>query len=49
MKKLKKGNDPLKERRRKLLDKILKKYEDDVALKIVDKVKDNYLRRKFLD
>lgn len=49
LEKLKKGNDPLKERRRKLLDKILKKYEDDVALKIVDKVKDNYLRRKFLD
>ena len=41
---LKAGNDPLSKKREKLLKEILKKYEDNVSLKIINKIKEKFLK-----
>ena len=41
---LKKGNDPLKSKRKRLLNQISKKYEEDISLKIINEIKKDYLK-----
>ncbi len=44
LEKLKSGNDPLKKKRENVLKEILKKYEEDVSLNIICKIKENFLK-----
>ena len=44
LEKLKSGNDPLKKKRENVLKEILKKYEEDVSLNIISKIKENFLK-----